>query len=881
MTCFQGRVRQLILLPVLVFTVGSVSVDGRASGQDGNSQESLGPPAVYEELRDAMPVSAGHIRNKQFIVDRFTFDLKDGELYVLPTFELHATTIAVYLGKGRVRAFPPDGVELQQLRKLIDEDFLDEEFDRFVFWLTGDLSEQFLTLADGQQGQESKNAANLLKERRERLVEDQLINPDARVVADLWHANITPSLASQKSPYFFADIDGRNHDWFSIEVEPRSREEVTVWRFDRRRKISNIWMSFHALHNFKTDKQVTHFPRDPNVDGPLIPIATETTKSENDDNWSAADYGLLPRVAVPKHEPWSPRVTVSRTDVDIAIQGNGEVQASIALSIEPLEPISSVRLLVSQFVEVTDVRWQSDIPMNVNNVQQTHLLSTKTDAERPADEPPPITGDPLHYIQEKHDRFLDDDLYEPWLTIFLPESVPQNQQFTLRVAYKGKLIQKLPVSQAFVLKDSITWIPRHPDNRKRRLDLTFRIPERLRIASGGSLANERVDNGTRIMRWILPTPVRGTMAFQLGRFEVDEVTADGLPPIAVYADRNHLGFAPGNRAKTITDLVNSIHTFEDYFGPYPFESLLVTETAEYGGQAFPGLVLLTFQAFGELHTGESELFRAHEVAHQWWGASIDWEGYRDQWLSEGFAHYAGALYALVGLNDAEQFQQMLDAWRYDVVGEVNVGQGFGLIRGLQRYGLRPEVIRKSDGNKSGPVVVGSRLITTDTPFDYRLLVYEKGAFILHMLRMLLLDLETESDERFREMMRDFASAHQGGVANTAAFESAVTRAFGEPMDWFFDQWVYGVDVPTYDHDLAVTQIRDSSEPYLLHGTIRQDNVPLGFRAAVPIRLEFENHKPLLTRIWIDKSEVDVEIKLPATPVNIDFNYQHGVLANVR
>ena len=224
---------------------------------------------------------------------------------------------------------------------------------------------------------------------------------------------------------------------------------------------------------------------------------------------------------------------------------------------------------------------------------------------------------------------------------------------------------------------------------------------------------------------------------------------------------------------------------------------------------------------------------------------------------------------------------MLDAWRYDVVGEVNVGQGFGLVRGLQRYGLRPEVIRESDGNESGPVVVGSRLITPDTPFDYRVLVYEKGAFILHMLRMLLLDLETESDEKFREMMLEFASEHQGGVASTATFESAVTRVFGEPMDWFFDQWVYGVDVPTYNHDLAVTPIRDSSEPFLLHGTIRQDNVPEGFRMAVPIRLEFEAHKPLLTRIWVDKSEIDVEIKLPANPVKIDFNYQHGVLTNVR
>ena len=192
MECFKGRARQLIFCPVLVVAIGSVAIDGRASGQDETDQESLGPPNVYTELKDAIPVSAGRVRNQQFIVDRFTFDLEDGELYVVDRKELQAT-VAVYLGKGHVRAFPPDGVELHQIRKLIDEDFLDEEFSRFVFWLTGDLSERVLTLADGQQGQEFKNAADLLKERREQLLENQLINPDARVVADLWHATVAPS----------------------------------------------------------------------------------------------------------------------------------------------------------------------------------------------------------------------------------------------------------------------------------------------------------------------------------------------------------------------------------------------------------------------------------------------------------------------------------------------------------------------------------------------------------------------------------------------------------------------------------------------------------------------------------------------------------------
>ena len=119
------------------------------------------------------------------------------------------------------------------------------------------------------------------------------------------------------------------------------------------------------------------------------------------------------------------------------------------------------------------------------------------------------------------------------------------------------------------------------------------------------------------------------------------------------------------------------------------------------------------------------------------------------------------------------------------------------------------------------------------------------------------------------------------MANTRAFEEAVPVAFDEPMDWFFDQWVYGTDVPTYRPDLKTSPVRDSVMPFVLHGSIRQENVPSEFKMAVPIRVEFEHHDPLLQRIWIDQPEISVEIPLPAEPTKILFNYQHGVLASVQ
>ena len=932
----------VLVLAALAFILGAgTTPQAGATASDDDDDPSLGPPPVYTELREAELEPAGRIpAGARLQVDRFELEFDGGDLFLVPPID-GRDTVAVYQGRGTFHAYPPDGVELQQLRKLIDADRIEEEFERFIVWFTGDLGARLRALADG--GAPAGNAGradDLLEDRREDLREDRLLNPDARVARSLWRASVEPPLPDDERSFVFFEIDGREHDWFTVEIEPHDPEEVGITRYDGGHRMVDVWMGAHAVDNFdaaEVGPTIGRFPRDPEAEGPFDPAA----ERDDDDDWTAADYGLSPRVLVPDDDPWQPRVRAPRTDVDLAIEGNGDVEATVALVVEPLVDLATLRVRVSPFADVTDVRWRTTLPEGVDDAHAVALLdpgaiaggagteagAAATAAESTGDEdsgdieppgpdtPAPLLGEPIHFVQEKHDRRMNEDLYEPSLVVLLPRAVAAGERFILEIAYEGELIERLRDSMGYVLKDSVYWIPRHPDNRRRSFRLTFRTPERYRIASGGLLAEERVEDDTRIMRWITAPPVRNTMSFHMGRFEIDEVPADtlasegiDLPAISVYADRQHLGFAPGNREKTLEDLVGSIRTYTDYFGPYPFDSLLVTETREYGAQAFPGLVLLTFQAFGSLHTGEQELFRSHEVAHQWWGAGVDWESYRDQWISEGFAHYAAALYALEGLDDEDQFLEMIDAWRLDVLGIPSVGQGLG----LKRYGFLPQVIQRSDAHESGPLVAGIRLRTTDTPADYRLIVYEKGAFILHMLRMLLMDLETGDDERFRAMMRRFTSDHVGGVASTRSFEAAVNEAFGEPMDWFFDQWVYGVDVPEYRPDLdvvdarraaadaaragsaarrgaargdpAARELRDAAlrdAPFVLRGTVRQEDVPAGFRMPVPIRVTFEDRPPLVRRIWIDQPEVTVEIPLPAEPDEVEFNWLHGVLARVR
>ena len=850
-----------------------------AAGQDGRDGDEPEPPAAYRALVDAALEPAGRIDGGRLRIDRFEFELIGGDLYALPHGDADGD-VAVYLGDGVVRAWPPDGVEHQQVEKFLDEDLLEERFDRFVFWLAGDAGARLRALAGGPPGARAERANDLLDDRREALLEHQFHNPDSRLLLDM----LAPATAAQNTrrpPYFYAQIDGDDHGWFTIEIEPRAREEVTVFRFDRRRKVRNVWMGTHALAEFDggaAERAFAGFPRDPETEGP----APGRRDDEDDDDWNARDLGLAPRSLVPVEEGWAPRVAVLRTDVDLALEGNGDAAGSAALLIEPLEPLAAVRLQISRLLEVTGVHWRAGWPADAENVRAVALLGgpgpagAEDSAADDPSEPAPPTGDPLPYAQETHGRLLGDDLHEEWLTIALPRTVAAGERFVLEVAYEGPLVERLRTARGYFLKDTLYWAPAHPDNRRRLQRFTFRSPERLQVASGMELLDERVVDGTRISEWVSDTPVRA-MSFSIGRFEVTTAGTGSTPPVTVYENRSQTGFAPGALRKTIEDLEGSIRLFGEYFGAYPYPSLLLTETVAHNGQAFPGFVLLSYQAFGQLHTGVSEVFRAHEVAHQWWGALVHWEDYRDQWISEGFSHYSAALYVLEGLQDEDQFEDILDAWRLDVLGEVNVGQGTGILH----YGVRPEVIRESEGHESGPVVAGYRLNSTDTPVDYQILVYEKGAFILHMLRMLLADLETGDDTRFREMMRRFVRDHHEAPASTRSFEAAVERAFGAPMDWFFDQWVYGVDVPAYRPDLEVSRVADQQPPWLLHGTVRQEDVPGGFRMPVPVLLRFADRPPQVHRILVDAPSVDVAIPLPAEPTDVEFNYRHAVLAHVR
>ncbi len=247
--------------------------------------------------------------------------------------------------------------------------------------------------------------------------------------------------------------------------------------------------------------------------------------------------------------------------------------------------------------------------------------------------------------------------------------------------------------------------------------------------------------------------------------------------------------------------------------------------------------------------GSDEIFRAHEMAHQWWGIGVEPATYRDAWLSEGFSDFAGMWYMQMVLRDNEKYLKALKDARQEIRRERGTAAPIGL------------------GRRAGESWRG----------NYELSTYKKGAWVVHMLRNLMLDTRNMSEDRFTAMMRDFYQTYRGKRASTEDFQHVVEHHTGIPMDWFFNEWVYGTAVPTYTFSWNA---EPDSSGFSAHLRVRQSDVPDDFAMYVPVLIKFAQGEAMV-RVLVRGPTTDATLKLPAEPKTVELNPLESVLAEVK
>jgi hypothetical protein len=381
-------------------------------------------------------------------------------------------------------------------------------------------------------------------------------------------------------------------------------------------------------------------------------------------------------------------------------------------------------------------------------------------------------------------------------TFLLISEVPlaSSKVYNVAVHYEGSVIRKAPDASYFV-DERNAWFP-YSGPMLTNFDLTFRCPERLRLVSTGELVSDEIVNGIRIVHRRTQIPER-LAGFNLGDYRT-VVEEHGRYRVECYANtavaasvEKQLASGDGSGTPDLNSALQNLpketeRILDDYTHRWvqlPIHSIAVSPISGYFGQGFPGLIYLSTVSYlreqdrptqlrsARMDTFFSEMLLPHEVAHQWWGNVVSAADYRTDWLMEAMANYS-ALQFLQRSKGSAVMNEVLDTYREDLSKQEN--------------GKSVESV--------GPVDFGVRLQHTADLLAWHTIVYEKGTWILHMLR------ERLGDEGFAKMqvrlLRDFAAK----PISNEDFRKIASDFMpgGQPdknLTLFFDTWVYGTGIP--------------------------------------------------------------------------------------
>jgi len=181
----------------------------------------------------------------------------------------------------------------------------------------------------------------------------------------------------------------------------------------------------------------------------------------------------------------------------------------------------------------------------------------------------------------------------------------------------------------------------------------------------------------------------------------------------------------------------------------------------------------------------------------------------------------------------------------------------------------------SSGVKAGSIWLGYRSSTMDTPEDFGVLVYYKGAWVVQMLRNMMLDLNTMKEDKFVGAMQEFYNSYLGGYATTEDFRAVMEKHTGKDLGWFFKQWVYGDNIPEYK--FSYTTVKTLEGKYKLTYRIEQTGVPGDFQMLIPLQFDFGNDQTARTRVLAKGPCTQNDLMLPMKPKEVLFNPFASVL----
>lgn len=367
------------------------------------------------------------------------------------------------------------------------------------------------------------------------------------------------------------------------------------------------------------------------------------------------------------------------------------------------------------------------------------------------------------------------------------------RQHRIDIRYEGSVIRQTGDGSYFV-DERNAWYP-ISGTIFTNFDLTFHCPEHLRLVSTGELVSDEVADGVRVVHRRTQSPEH-LAGFNLGEYEL-VAEMQGLYRVECFSNKASPRQDPHLVAKQTEGILDD---YTRRWMQLPIHSVAVSPVPAYFGQGFPGLIYLSMISYlrpedrppqlrnPRLDTFFSEMLLPHEIAHQWWGNLVSAADYRTAWVMEAMANYS-ALQLLEREKGAAALEAVLAQYQQDLL---STDKGKTM-------------------ESAGPVDFGSRLLDNSGLTAWHVILYEKGTWILHMLRQRL------GDAAFNRMQVRLLEKFTAKPLTNEDFRDLLSEFVpdGQPdkdLSDFFDAWVYGMGIPNmalHGSDLEISGVDDA------------------------------------------------------------------------
>lgn len=763
-------------------------------GRPGMAQQSLAskklsPREIFDQLNNLSisPAQIYVLRGAQIRRDCVNIYFNQGFIGFLGKVG-GETTGAFFSGEGEVLLIPPNATEKESLAQFTQSPVLEENFTFAYLRFTDATAKELLALArppDPRDLEQPTGFAELWNPLVHRL------NPDfsVRILQDL--------LGDRERPYFHAQVQGVNLGVFSVDVDERAPESVSVGtsRISHATLFPDVWCSF--------------------------PSRRSEARS--------ASWEMEPvRVSLYKID--------TRINVDNTVEGHAELRMESRSSVD--------RILIFQLssrLRVSEVRDELG--------QKLEIFQGPS-----PDNPAMLEGGgnwfavALPSPQRSGSRFTLNFTYQGKVITDVGNGVLYVGSRSSWYPNLGALT-RAPYDLTFHYPDRLTLVA----TGKRVEESSSQGWKHSRWISDGAFPiagfnlgayDSRQLRAGKIAIEVYATPEAEAALERrhiAAQSPVDPLFLPRTDRVSIApVEKQVIPLDPSALLDRVAESASSaIKYFETLFGPFPYTRLAIAQIPGSFGQGWPELVYLPTLSFlpmservemglagkpGEL--GEQVLV-AHEIAHQWWGNEVGWKTEHDQWLSEGFASYAALLYLTQEKDGGRKAHELLRSYKHDLMAKTPEGRSI---------------------ESGGPIWLGRRLSNSMNPDGYNNIVYKKSCWVIHMLHVLMTDPKTGSDERFFKMLREFVAAYQGANPSTEDFirhagkymTPAMDLDHNHRLDWFFADWVYGTGIPEYKLHSTTRRLR--ADRFMTTGAIEQSAVGADFEMLVPVVAIYRREK---------------------------------------